>query len=64
MLVKLSRVDGRFEALTLERPAKCGPQREKGEKIYRMVRGEESIMFMDILWLTWPCLAVKGLGRD
>ena len=52
MLVKLSRVDERFETFILKRSAKCGSQREKKKKIYRMVRKKESIMFMNILWLT------------
>jgi len=59
--MKLGKIDEHFETFILERSIKCESQREKKEKIYRMVRKKESIMFMSILWLTWPCLAIKGL---
>ena len=44
--MKLSKINKRFKIFTL---IKCESQREKKEKIYRIIRERKSIMFINIL---------------
>ncbi len=49
MLIKLSKIDERFEIFILEKSIKCESQREKKEKIYQIIKKKELIMFINIL---------------